>query len=63
MGVVRGRQAGPDVQELPDALSSQELHHLLEERATPAPRAGCRHDLDELIGRGPAVGEVVLPAQ
>ena len=65
MGVVRGRDAGADVEELPDpGLGGQEPHHPGEERSVGAHRGddagvGLEH---RVAGRAVG-GEVVLAAQ
>ena len=65
VGVVRRRDAGPDIQELADlAVPGQEAHRPGEERPVgPCGQPDLREGLDRLLARGPVGGEVVLPAE
>ena len=65
MGVVRRRQPGPDVQELPDTrLCDQEVHRPGQERPLRPDRDPDIRVRDrDLIGDGPVGREIVLAAQ
>ncbi len=64
MGIVSRRQAGPDVQELPDAIpGSQPVHRIDQEPAgEPGDQRQGRHDLQYLLRCLAVGGEVVLAA-
>jgi hypothetical protein len=65
VGVVRGRQPGADVEELPDAgVRGQVPHGPAEELAVGAGgQPQVRHEHEGLLGRLAIGGEVVLPAE
>jgi hypothetical protein len=65
VSVVRGRDAGADVQELPDArLAGQVTHRAGEELPVgPGPRGHARIGCGGLLGGLPVSGVVVLAAQ
>jgi hypothetical protein len=65
VGVVGRRQAGPDIEELPDALAIRQLVHRVDQEQPRGPgdqRQG-RHHVEHLLGRLPVGGEIVLAAQ
>ena len=59
VGIARRRQAGPDVQELPDARPGGEvMHGRGEERAAgPGDHPHDRHDLENILSCRPVGGE------
>jgi hypothetical protein len=65
VGVIRRRDAGPDIQELPDPrLARQETHCPAQERPVRAGRyAQVRRGLQSLITHYPVSGKIVLPAK
>ena len=64
VGVVRARQAGADVKELPDARVRRQVPGRAAEEAAVGAHRGdyLRPELDDLVARRPVRGEVVLAA-
>jgi hypothetical protein len=63
--VVRGGQAGPDIEELPDTHRGGEMVHGRGQERPPraGDRSHGRHDLQDLFRDGAVGGEIVLAAQ
>ena len=64
VGVVSRRQAGADVEELPDAIAFRQAAHRVgqEQPGEPGDQRHRQHDLEDAFGGGPVGGEVVLAA-